>query len=60
MSTAKTPNAFSVMNKLDQDETCSLHYAADLIKDLTAGLLKMKQVSAFRGEVRSADFEDQV
>ncbi|KAF5015215.1 hypothetical protein F66182_13532, partial [Fusarium sp. NRRL 66182] len=56
--TAKTPNAFSVMNKLDQDETCSLHYAADMIKDLTAGLLKMKEVSPFRGEVMSANFED--
>ncbi|PCH01350.1 FAD-dependent pyridine nucleotide-disulfide oxidoreductase [Penicillium occitanis (nom. inval.)] len=56
--TAKTPNAFSVMNKLDQDETCSLHYAADMIKDLTAGLMKMKQVSPFRGEVMSANFED--
>lgn len=48
------------MNKLDQDETCSLHYAADMIKDLTAGLMKMKQVSPFRGEVMSANFEDNV
>lgn len=48
------------MNKLDQDDTCSLHYAADMVKDLTAGLLKMKQVSSFRGEVTSANFEDNV
>ncbi|EED16045.1 conserved hypothetical protein [Talaromyces stipitatus ATCC 10500] len=59
VSTTKTPNAFSVMNKLDQDETCSLHHAADMVKDLTAGLLKMRQVSPFRGEVTSANFEDQ-
>lgn len=60
VQTTKPPNAFSVMNKLDQDETCSLHYAADMIKDLTAGLLKMRQVSQFQGEVMSADYEDQV
>lgn len=58
VQTTKTPNAFSVMNKMDQNDTCSLHYAADMIKDLTAGLLKMKQVSPFRGEVMSANFED--
>lgn len=57
---ARTPSAFSVMNKLDQDDTCSLHYAADMCKELTAGLLKMKQVSSFRGEVTAANFEDHV
>jgi hypothetical protein len=56
----RTPNAFSVMKKLDQDDTCSLHYAADMCKDLTAGLLKMKQVSHYRGEVTAANFEDHV
>ena len=60
VQTTKTPNAFSVMNKMDQNDTCSLHYAADMIKDLTAGLLKMKQVSPFWGEVMSANFEDNV
>ncbi|OKL56782.1 hypothetical protein UA08_07813 [Talaromyces atroroseus] len=58
VQSTRTPNAFSVMNKLDQDDTCSLHYAADMCKDLTAGLLKMKQVSHYRGEVTSANFED--
>lgn len=60
VQTAKPPNAFSIMNKLDQDDTCSLHYAADMVKELTAGLSKLKQVAQYRGEVASADFEDQV
>lgn len=58
VQTTRTPNAFSIMNKLDADETCSLHYAADMCKELTAGLAKMKQVSQYRGEVTSANYED--
>ncbi|KAL1990279.1 hypothetical protein VTN49DRAFT_6118 [Thermomyces lanuginosus] len=52
------PNAFSTLMKLDQDQTCSLHYAADMCRALTDGLLKMDAVVQVRGEVVSADLDD--
>lgn len=48
------PNAFTTMAKLDQEKTCHLHYAADMICDLTNGLTKMEQVYACHGFVTSA------
>lgn len=54
------PNAFSTLMKLDQDQTCSLHYAADMCRALTDGLLKMDAVVQVRGEVVSADLDDTV
>ncbi|KAL1986916.1 hypothetical protein VTN96DRAFT_5333 [Rasamsonia emersonii] len=53
-----TPNAFSVMTKLEQNETCSLHYAVDMCRALTDGLVKMDQVYQYRGTVIGADLRD--
>ncbi|KAJ5577837.1 uncharacterized protein N7459_006801 [Penicillium hispanicum] len=49
------PSAFSTIAKLDQDKTCHLHYAADMVRGLTDGLTKMEQVYACRGFVTAAD-----
>ncbi|KAJ5975262.1 hypothetical protein N7481_008969 [Penicillium waksmanii] len=48
------PNAFTTMAKLDQENTCHLHYAADMIRGLTNGLVKMEQVYAYQGFVTAA------
>ncbi|CAI7674262.1 unnamed protein product [Penicillium pancosmium] len=48
------PNAFTTMAKLDQEKTCHLHYAADMIRGLTNGLVKMEQVYAYQGFVTAA------
>ncbi|KAL1967121.1 hypothetical protein VTN77DRAFT_3412 [Rasamsonia byssochlamydoides] len=53
-----TPNAFTTMTKLDQNETCSLHYAVDMCRALTDGLVKMDQVYQCRGIVTAADLRD--
>lgn len=51
------PNAFTTLAKLDQEKTCHLHYAADMIRALTEGLIKMDQVHACRGFVTAANLE---
>lgn len=56
----RLPNAFSTMSKLDQEKTCHLHYAADMIRDLTNGLTKMEQVYACRGFVTAAKLTNKV
>ena len=43
------------MAKLDQDKTCHLHHAADMMRALTDGVVKMEQVYACRGMVTAAD-----
>lgn len=43
------------MAKLDQEKTCHLYYAADMIRGLTDGLMKMDQVYACRGFVTAAN-----
>lgn len=48
------PNAFTTLAKLDQEKTCHLHYAADMIRGLTNGLVKMDQVLACHGFVTAA------
>jgi hypothetical protein len=48
------------MAKLDQEKTCHLHYAADMIRGLTDGLLKMEQVYACRGFVTAANLSEKV
>ncbi|KAJ5677391.1 uncharacterized protein N7477_003024 [Penicillium maclennaniae] len=45
----------STLAKLDQEKTCHLHYAADMIRDLTDGLIKMDPVHAYRGFVTAAN-----
>lgn len=48
------------MTKLEQNETCSLHYAVDMCRALTDGLVKMDQVYQYRGTVIGADLRDKV
>ncbi|KAJ5997654.1 hypothetical protein N7499_005951 [Penicillium canescens] len=52
------PNAFSALAKLDQDKTCHLHYAADMVRGLTDGLKKMDDVYACRGFVSAANLSE--
>lgn len=54
------PNAFTTMAKLDQEKTCHLHYAADMIRGLTNGLVKMEQVYAYQGFVTAATLNSKV
>lgn len=54
------PNAFSTLAKLDQENTCHLHYAADMIRSLIDGLLKMEQVKQCRGFVTAASLDKRV
>jgi hypothetical protein len=48
------------MAKLDQEKTCHLHYAADMIRGLTNGLVKMEQVYAYQGFVTAATLSSRV
>lgn len=54
------PNAFTTLAKLDQEKTCHLHYAADMIRGLTDGLIKMDQVHACQGFVTAASLNSRV
>ncbi|CAG8316217.1 unnamed protein product [Penicillium salamii] len=54
-----SPNAFTTLAKLDQEKTCTLSYAADMIHGLTDGLVKMDQVHAFQGFVAAANLNEQ-
>lgn len=57
---SRSPNAFTTLAKLDQEKTCTLSYAADMIHGLTDGLVKMEQVHAFQGFVAAANLNEQV
>ena len=48
------------MAKLDQEKTCHLNYAADMVRGLTDGLKKMEQVDACHGFVTAANLSDRV
>ncbi|KAJ5554443.1 hypothetical protein N7513_004402 [Penicillium frequentans] len=54
----RQPNAFTTMAKLDQEKPCHLHYAADMIRGLTDGLMKREDVYACRGFVTAANLGD--
>ncbi|KAJ5675801.1 hypothetical protein N7462_008698 [Penicillium macrosclerotiorum] len=57
---AQRPNAFTTIAKLDQEKTCHLHYAADMVRGLTDGLMKLEQVYACRGFVTTANLTDRL
>ncbi|CAI7665044.1 unnamed protein product [Penicillium bialowiezense] len=59
IETTPSPNAFTALAQLGDDKTCALGYAADMIRGLTDGLLKMEQVNAFRGIVAAANLNDE-
>lgn len=48
------------MAKLDQEKTCHLHHAADMVRALTEGITKMDQVYACRGYVTAANLVEKV
>ncbi|KAJ5200168.1 FAD-dependent pyridine nucleotide-disulfide oxidoreductase [Penicillium cf. griseofulvum] len=54
----KSPNAFTKLAKLDQESTCTLGHAADMVRALTDGLLKMEEVYACHGFVKSANLNE--
>ncbi|KAL2869969.1 uncharacterized protein BJX67DRAFT_378524 [Aspergillus lucknowensis] len=57
ISSTRVPNAFTTMAKLDQEKTCHLHHAADVVRALTDGIVKMDQVYACRGRVSAANLD---
>ena len=60
VDSSRSPNAFTALSQLDQEKTCALSYAADMIHGLTDGLMKMDQVHALRGFVAAANLNEQV
>ncbi|KAJ9297637.1 hypothetical protein DTO271G3_4412 [Paecilomyces variotii] len=58
IDTTPKPNAFTTMTKLDPDQGCPLHYAADLCKMLTEGITKRDDVYACCGVVTKADLAE--
>ena len=55
-----SPNPFTTLQKLDQENTCHLYHAADMTQALTDGVGKMDQVSKCRGFVTAANLADKV
>lgn len=60
INTTPIPNAFSKLAKLDQEKTCHLHHAADMIQALTNGLGKFEQVHKYQGMVTAANLSEKV
>ncbi|KAJ5752411.1 hypothetical protein N7520_009328 [Penicillium odoratum] len=58
IESTRQPNAFTTMAKLDQEKPCHLHYAADMIRGLTDGLMKRDDVYPCRGFVTAANLAD--
>ncbi|KAM7209598.1 Pyridine nucleotide-disulfide oxidoreductase domain containing protein [Naviculisporaceae sp. PSN 640] len=52
------PNAVSTIRSLTQDDTCSLHYAGDMLQQLTDGLRKNRQIDSTRGQVTSLNWDE--
>lgn len=48
------------MAKLEQEKTCHLHHAADVVRALTDGIVKMEQVLPCRGAVTAANLSEHV
>ncbi|KAE9380637.1 hypothetical protein N431DRAFT_459558 [Stipitochalara longipes BDJ] len=55
---AKAPNAYTFLQKLDQDKTCHIAQAADLVIMLTKGLNESKGVYKQLGSARSATWAE--
>ena len=54
----KAPNAYTHLKQLDQDKTCHIAQAADLVIMLTNGLNESKGVYKQLGEAKSADWTE--
>ncbi|KAL4888687.1 pyridine nucleotide-disulfide oxidoreductase-domain-containing protein [Aspergillus ambiguus] len=55
INSTRIPSPFSTMAKLDPEKTCHLHHAADVVRALTDGIVKMDQVLPCRGTVTAAN-----
>lgn len=55
-----SPSPFTTLEKLDENETCHLYHAADMIRALTEGVTKMDQVYPCRGSVTAANLAKSV
>ncbi|KAA8642229.1 hypothetical protein EYZ11_009013 [Aspergillus tanneri] len=55
INSTRIPSAFSTLAKLDQEKTCHLHHAADMLKGLSDGIVKMDQVYPCQGFVTAAN-----
>ncbi|OTB02151.1 hypothetical protein M426DRAFT_74745 [Hypoxylon sp. CI-4A] len=49
--TASKPNAITALQDLPEHDTCSLHYAGDMLQMLSDGLLKHDRVVSWKGTV---------
>ncbi|GES56986.1 pyridine nucleotide-disulfide oxidoreductase-domain-containing protein [Aspergillus terreus] len=58
INSTRIPSPFSTMAKLDPEKTCHLHHAADVVRALTDGIVKMDQVLACRGAVTAANLAE--
>ncbi|KAK1139099.1 Monooxygenase AgnR1 [Aspergillus melleus] len=58
INNTRVPSPFSTMAKLDQEKTCHLHHAADMVKGLSDGIVKMDEVLACRGVVTAANLAE--
>jgi hypothetical protein len=54
----KAPNAYTILQNLDQDKTCHIAQAADLVIMLTKGLDESKGVFKIRGTALSATWTE--
>lgn len=55
-----SPSPFTTLEKLDENETCHLHHAADMVRAITEGVAKMDQVYPCRGSVTAANLAESV
>ena len=55
VNSTPAPNPFATLAKLDQEKTCHLHHAADMLRALTDGIVKMDQVYPCRGQIVAAN-----
>ena len=55
---AKAPNAYTFLQNLDQDKTCHIAQAADLVIMLTKGLNESKGVFKMLGNAKHATWTE--
>ncbi|OJJ46274.1 hypothetical protein ASPZODRAFT_2092057 [Penicilliopsis zonata CBS 506.65] len=58
ISSTPIPNAFLTISKLDQNKTCTLDHAADMVRALTDGIVGMDEVDQCVGTVTAATLEN--
>ncbi|KAI1388034.1 pyridine nucleotide-disulfide oxidoreductase-domain-containing protein [Hypoxylon trugodes] len=56
---AENPNALTTLQSLSPDDTCSLHYAGEMLQMLSDGLLKNDRVASWKGTVNQAEWVDE-